>query len=136
MHQVCTKGNKGEDVGMADSYALTIALNALMALEKLGDTEGKIPLTHAIIYVCEAPKSYAVIEAKGLAEADAQAQIHQVPNHLKNNTLSGGTPEKYKYPHNYGGYVEQQYMPTPLKDRVYYKPSNNGAEKDMIRKKQ
>lgn len=125
-----------EDVGMADSYALTMALNALTALEKLGDTEGKIPLTHAIIYVCEAPKSNAVIEAKGLAEQDAQTEIHPVPNHLKNNTLSGGTPEKYKYPHSFGGYVEQQYMPTPIKDRVYYKPSNNGAEKDMVRKKQ
>lgn len=125
-----------EDVGMADSYALTMALNALTALEKLGDTEGKIPLTHAIIYVCEAPKSNAVIEAKGLAEQDAQTEIHPVPNHLKNNTLSGGTPEKYKYPHSFGGYVEQQYMPTQIKDRVYYKPSNNGAEKDMVRKKQ
>lgn len=125
-----------EDVGMADSYALTMALNALTALEKLGDTEGKIPLTHAIIYVCEAPKSNAVIEAKGLAEQDAQTEIHPVPNHLKNNTLSGGTPEKYKYPHSFGGYVEQQYMPTPIKGRVYYKPSNNGEEKDMVRKKQ
>lgn len=125
-----------EDVGMADSYALTMALNALTALEKLGDTEGKIPLTHAIIYVCEAPKSNAVIEAKGLAEQDAQTEIHPVPNHLKNNTLSGGTPEKYKYPHSFGGYVEQQYMPTPINGRVYYKPSNNGAEKDMVRKKQ
>ena len=49
---------------MADSYALTMAINALIALEKLGDTEGKIPLTHAIIYVCESPKSNAVIEIK------------------------------------------------------------------------
>ncbi len=124
-----------EDVGMADSYALTMAINALIALEKLGDTEGKIPLTHAIIYVCESPKSNAVIVAKELAEKDAENQIYPVPNHLKNNTLSGGTPEKYKYPHNFGGYVNQQYMPTPLKDRIYYKPSNNGAENNLTRKK-
>ena len=125
-----------EDVGMADSNALTMAINAVIAIEKLGVPEGKIPLTHAIIYICEAPKSNAVIVAKELAEQDAQTQKYPVPNHLKNNTLSGGTPEKYKYPHNYGGYVEQQYMPTQLKDRIYYKPSDNGAEKNMIRKKQ
>ena len=42
---------------------------------------------------------------------------------------------KYKYPHNYGGYVEQQYMPDSLKDRVYYVPGKNGKEKNLIRKK-
>ena len=42
---------------------------------------------------------------------------------------------KYKYPHNYGGYVKQQYLPDSLKDRVYYTPSKNGREKNLIRKK-
>ena len=41
----------------------------------------------------------------------------------------------YKYPHNYGGYVKQQYLPNKLKDKVYYKPSNNGREKGLIKKK-
>ena len=126
-----------EDVGMADSYALTMALNSITALEKLGIPEGLIPLTHAIIYVCEAPKSNAVVVAKGLAELDAKNFPNlTVPNHLKNNTLSGGTPDKYKYPHNFGGYVKQQYMPNELKDRVYYTPSNNGKENNYTRKKQ
>ena len=43
--------------------------------------------------------------------------------------------ENYKYPHEYGGYVKQQYMPDSLKDRVYYTPSQNGKEKSIIRKK-
>ena len=42
---------------------------------------------------------------------------------------------KYKYPHDFGGYVEQQYMPDSLKGRIYYKPSKNGKEKNLIRKK-
>ena len=126
-----------EDVGMADSNALTMAINAIIALEKLGVPEGLIPLTHAIIYVCEAPKSNAVIVAKGMAEEDAKKYPNlPVPNHLKNNKLTGGTPEKYKYPHAFGGYVKQQYMPNELKDEVYYIPSENGYERDYTRKKQ
>ena len=128
--------HSSEDVGMADSYALTMALNSIFALEKLGVPEGLIPLTHAIIYVCEAPKSNAVVVAKGLAEEDAKKYPNlKVPNHLKNNTLTGGTPEKYKYPHNYGGYVKQQYLPDEIKDETYYMPSNNGKEKEYKRKK-
>ena len=55
--------------------------------------------------------------------------IGDVPNHLKNPS-----PD-YKYPHNYGGYIKQQYLPNKLKDKVYYKPLNNGKEKGMIKKK-
>lgn len=126
-----------EDIGMADSNALLLATSAMYALEKMGQPEGLIPLTHAIIYVCEAEKSNSVINALHLAEADAlNFTDNKVPNHLKNHpsTNSDGHGE-YKYPHNYGGYVKQQYMPDSLKDRVYYTPSQNGREKNLVRKK-
>ncbi len=126
-----------EDVGMADSNALLLATSAMYALEKMGQPEGLIPLTHAIIYVCEAEKSNSVVNAMHMAQEDAEnATDNKVPNHLKNHPSTNKDGHgKYKYPHDYGGYVKQQYMPDSLKDRVYYTPSQNGREKNIIRKK-
>lgn len=126
-----------EDVGMADSNALLLATSAMYALEKMGLPEGLIPLTHAIIYVCEAEKSNSVVKALNMAQKDAEDFTdNKVPNHLKNHPSTNGDGHgKYKYPHDYGGYVEQQYMPDSLKDRVYYVPGQNGKEKNIIRKK-
>ena len=129
--------HSSEDIGMADSNALLLSTSAMYALEKMGIPEGLIPLTHAIIYVCEAEKSNSVIKALNMASEDAvKFTDNKVPNHLKNhpstNSDGHGT---YKYPHDYGGYVKQQYMPDSLKDRVYYVPSKNGKEKNIVRKK-
>ncbi len=124
-----------EDVGMADSNALLLSTCALIAVKNMGLPEGLIPLNHAIIYVCEAPKSNSVVVAMELAEQDAKnSSFDSVPDHLKNYLVHTKTP-KYKYPHDFGGYVYQQYMPKGLEDRVYYRPSNNGREKDLVRKK-
>ncbi len=126
-----------EDIGMADSNALLIACCAMYAVEKIGPPECYLNLSHAIIYLCEAEKSNSVYMAMSMAGADAENEREDnVPNHLKNHpsTNKDGHGE-YKYPHNFGGYVKQQYMPDSLKDRVYYKPSANGKEKNMIRKK-
>ena len=126
-----------EDVGMADSNALLLATSAMYAVEKMGAPEGLIPLSHAIIYVCEAEKSNSVVKAMALAKEDAlSCNDNKVPNHLKNHPSTNADGHgKYKYPHDYGGYVKQQYMPDALKDRVYYNPSQNGREKNLIRKK-
>ena len=126
-----------EDVGMADSNALLLATSAMYAVEKMGAPEGLIPLSHAIIYVCEAEKSNSVIKAMNLAKEDAiNMNDNKVPNHLKNHSSTNGDGHgKYKYPHDFGGYVKQQYMPDSLKDRIYYQPSQNGREKNLIRKK-
>ncbi|MDD2227327.1 MAG: replication-associated recombination protein A [Clostridia bacterium] len=128
-----------EDIGMADSNALLLATSAMYAIEKMGAPEGLIPLTHAIIYSCEAEKSNSVIVALNAAKDDAQnVKDDNVPDYLKNHPVFNENPHchsKYKYPHDYGGYVEQQYMPTTLKNRVYYKPSKNGKEKNLVRKK-
>ncbi len=126
-----------EDVGMADSNALLLATSAMYAVEKMGQPEGLIPLTHAIIYVCEAEKSNSVVVALHKAEDDAvNFTDNKVPNHLKNHPSTNKDGHgSYKYPHDYGGYVKQQYMPDSLKNRVYYTPSKNGREKNLIRKK-
>ena len=71
------------------------------------------------------------------AQDDAKkVKDDKVPNNIKNHpsTNSDGTTG-YLYPHDFGGYVAQQYFPNSLKDRVYYTPSKNGREKDLVRKK-
>ena len=125
-----------EDVGMADSNASLMAMVAMNAIKNLGLPEGNIPLAHAIIYVCEAEKSNSVIKALDAAKYDAQYNPDDnIPEHLKNYHYEVDNVPEYKYPHNYGGYVKQQYLPDKLKDRIYYEPSNNGREKAMQRKK-
>ena len=126
-----------EDIGMADSNALLIACCAMFAVEKLGPPECYLNLSHAIIYLCEAEKSNSVLNAMHMAMDDAENEREDiVPNHLKNRPSTNKDGHgKYKYPHDYGGYVAQQYMPDKLKDRVYYKPSQNGREKNLNRKK-
>lgn len=126
-----------EDIGMANSNALVVATSAMTAYQNMGKPEGLIPMTHAIIYACESDKSNSVIVARDMAEFDAKnIKTVTIPNALKNHpsTNPDGSGE-YKYPHDYGGYVYQQYMPKELEGKVYYKPSNNGAEKGMKRKK-
>lgn len=125
-----------EDVGMADSNAALMAMVAMNAIKNLGIPEGNIPLVHAIIYVCEAEKSNSVITALDLAKQDAiYNPDDNVPEHLKNQHYEVDNVPEYKYPHNYGGYVKQQYLPDKLKNRVYYTPSNNGREKGFVKKK-
>ena len=134
--------HSAEDVGMADPRALVIAVSAFTAVEKIGLPEGMLALTEAVIYVCEAEKSNSVVIAMDKAKDDAvNIKDDTVPPHLK-NAVYGSKEDKelsrgYKYPHDYGGYVEQQYLPDGLKGRVYYRPKDNGYEKTVkeIRKK-
>lgn len=129
--------HSSEDIGMADSNALLLSTSAMYAVEKMGAPEGLIPLFHAIIYACEAEKSNSVIVARDLSRADAEnVKDDNVPDYLKNHPSTNDTKHiKYKYPHDFGGYVKQRYMPESLKDRVYYIPSQNGREKNLVRKK-
>ena len=126
-----------EDVGMADSNAVLLATTALTAVEKLGMPECELVLAHAVVYVCQAPKSNSVYLAKESAKQDVQEFGNlAIPNHIKNHpTGYGDQKAKYKYPHNFGGYVTQQYLPTKLKDKRYYKPTQNGREVSVVLKK-
>ncbi len=134
--------HSAEDVGLADPRALQMATSAMYALERIGYPEARIPLAEAIIYVCEAEKSNSVVEALYAAVDDAKnVRDDDIPAYLKDSSF-GSKEDKansrlYKYPHNYGGYVEQQYLPDALKDKVYYVPKDNGYENEIkeIRKR-
>ena len=130
--------HSSEDVGMADPNALVVASSAMYVLEKTGYPEGIIPLSNAIIYVCEAPKSNSVVTAMNAAKRDAVnvRDDDGVPPYLKDNTFGDKETKaqsgKYKYPHDYaGGWVNQQYLPDSLKDKIYYTPSDYGYEKQV-----
>ncbi len=131
--------HSSEDVGMADPNALVVASSAMYVLEKTGYPEGIIPLSNAIIYVCEAPKSNSVVLAKNAAVRDAREirDDEGVPAYLRDNSYGDkeakAASASYKYPHDYaGGWVDQQYLPDKLKDRVYYKPSPYGYERQVV----
>jgi putative ATPase len=122
-----------EDVGLADPNALNVAVSAMQAYEKIGLPEGRIPLVEGIIYVAEAPKSNRVVEALYSAEEAVKTIKHEaVPIHLRDANYKTEKVSGYKYPHDYeGGWVEQQYLPTEIKDRVFYEPTENGFEKTI-----
>ena len=113
-----------EDVGNADPMALVVATSALRAVEFVGMPEAKIPLAQATIYVAKAPKSNACYKAIEAAMEDVEKeQTMEVPDHLKDSHYPGakklGHGQGYKYPHDYEGYIEQDYLP---KKKKYYKP--------------
>ena len=112
-----------EDCGLSAPNCLLQACAALYALDNLGMPEGNLALTQAILYICEAPKDNRVVTAMNMAQNDAQNYADDnIPEYLKNH---GDASKGYKYPHDYGGYVEQQYMPDSLKDRVYFTKKEN-----------
>ncbi len=81
--------HSSEDVGMADPQAMVIAVSALTALKNMGLPEGLLPLSQAIIYVCEAPKSNSVVMAMNAASSDAEnVRDDTVPPHLKNSVFA------------------------------------------------
>lgn len=113
-----------EDVGEADPMALVIAVSTLRAVEFIGMPEARIPLAQATIYISKAPKSNACYRAIEAAMADIEKeQTMEIPDHLKDSHYPEakklGRGIGYKYPHDYGGYVEQQYL---QRKKKYYNP--------------
>ncbi|HHW20411.1 MAG TPA: replication-associated recombination protein A [Thermodesulfovibrio thiophilus] len=113
-----------EDVGIADPMALIVATQASQAVEIIGMPEARIILAHAALYVALAPKSNACYRAIEEALKDIETGMTlPVPEHLKDANYPGakklGHGKGYKYPHDYGGYVKQDYLPEKKK---YYKP--------------
>lgn len=122
--------HSAEDVGMANPNALVVATSALTAYEKIGMPEGTLPLAEAIICVCESEKSNSVVIARDEAERAVQTvKKEAVPMYLRDVNYKQEKISGYKYPHDYGGYVEQQYLPDDLKDAKFYVPSDHGYEK-------
>jgi len=122
-----------EDIGLADSGALRVALDAHHALEFVGMPEGRIPLAHATVYLATSPKSNTVYAALGAAIKDVETgRTLTVPEHLRTPTSKKltGKPEdsmRYLYSHDYqGAYTPQAYLP---EGRTYYHPGDQGLEK-------
>ena len=125
-----------EDIGLADSNALRVAMDAQQAYEFIGMPEGRIPLAHATVYLATAPKSNSAYAALGEALQDIkEGSTLAVPEHLRTNTrkklakASGASDEalQYHYSHDYeGNYVPQAYLP---EGKTYYTPTENGLEK-------
>jgi putative ATPase len=122
-----------EDIGNADPLALVVANSAMQAVENIGMPEGRIILAQAVTYLATAPKSNASYMGIEAALADIkEAKTQDVPMHLRNANYKGekemGKGKGYKYPHSFGGYVEQEYMPEKKK---YYEPKDIGYEKKI-----
>jgi putative ATPase len=116
-----------EDIGLADSQGLVVAVAALQAVEFVGMPEGRIPLAHATVYLATAPKSNRSYAALGAALEDVAAgRTLPVPAHLKDPRVPGHAAG-YRYSHDSPeGYVPQAYLP---EGRRFYEPSGNGQEK-------
>ncbi len=124
-----------EDVGNADPNALVVAVNASLAVERLGMPEAQIVLAQAATYVASAPKSNSAVNAIGAAMKVVETEkTATIPPYLQDAHYKGaaslGHGIGYKYAHDYKNhYVKQQYLPDEIKDYVFYVPSNNGYEK-------
>ena len=123
-----------EDVGMADPNALTVAVSASLAVERIGLPEARILLSQAAVYVATAPKSNASYVAVNVAQEEVRKSGNlPVPVHLRDNNYKGaaqlGRGIGYKYAHDFPNhYVEQQYLPYELTGKEFFKPGGNGYE--------
>lgn len=126
-----------EDVGNADPQALTVAVAAAQAVERVGMPEAQIILSQAVTYVATAPKSNAAVVAISEAtDAVSKTKNITIPTHLQDAHYKGaaklGHGAGYKYAHDYpNNYVKQQYLPYELTGREFYHPSGNGYEKKI-----
>ena len=125
-----------EDVGNADPMALTVAVSAAQAVERIGFPESQIILAQAAAYVACAPKSNSAVMAISRAMEAVKTKRTSVPAHLQDAHYGGagklGHGIGYKYAHDYPNhYVEQQYLPTELQGERFYEPSDNGYERQI-----
>ncbi len=123
-----------EDVGNADPMALTVAVSASLAVERIGMPEAQIILAQAASYMACAPKSNAACNAIFAANEEiGRSGNLPIPTHLQDAHYKGaaklGHGTGYKYAHDYKNhYVEQQYLPYELTGKKFYEPSWNGYE--------
>ena len=127
-----------EDVGNADPMALTVAVSAAQAVERIGMPEAQIILSQAVLYVATAPKSNSATNAIFGAMENVKSQKTSVPAHLQDAHYKGsknlGHGIGYKYAHDYPHhYVKQQYLPEEIKDARFYEPGDMGQEKEIKR---
>lgn len=125
-----------EDVGNADPMALTVAVSAAQAVERIGMPESQIILAQAVTYVASAPKSNSATNAIFAAMESVKHEKTTVPSHLQDAHYKGaqklGHGTGYQYAHDYPNhYVHQQYLPDEIKDARFYEPGVLGYEKTI-----
>ena len=125
-----------EDVGNADPMALTVAVSAAQAVERIGFPEAQIILAQAASYVACAPKSNSAVNAISAAMESVKTKRTSVPPHLQDAHYPGagklGHGTGYKYAHDYPNhYVEQQYLPDEVLGEKFYELSDNGYERQI-----
>jgi putative ATPase len=124
-----------EDIGLADPNALSLCMAARDAVDFIGMPEGNLALAQAVVYLAVAPKSNALYTAYGSVQSDVeQTAAESVPLHLRNaptKLMKGlGYSRGYQYAHDLDSKVaDMQCLPDNLRDRVYYRPTNEGIEK-------
>jgi putative ATPase len=123
-----------EDIGMAEPHALSICVAAQQAVHFLGRPEGDLALSHAVVYLCQAPKSNSVYRAYGEVMRDVEETRNDpVPLHLR-NAVTGlvkglGFGQGYQYAHDFeNAQVDQEHLPPSLAGRRYYHPTDHGFE--------
>ena len=125
-----------EDIGNADPSAVQVAVAVKDAFHFVGMPEGWIPLSQGVTYLASAPKSNASYKAYLSALEDVKEKGSLgVPLHIRNAPTplmkDLGYGKGYKYPHNHGGHIEQSYLPEELQGKEYYKPTENGFDKEI-----
>ncbi|MBP1577104.1 MAG: replication-associated recombination protein A, partial [Oscillospiraceae bacterium] len=126
-----------EDVGLAWPQVIPIVKACVDSATQLGLPEARIPLANAVILVATAPKSNTAICAIDAAMEDVRmGKGGDIPANLKDGHYGGaqklGHAIGYKYPHAFGGWVEQQYLPDSLKNAVYYNFGENKTEQAAL----
>ena len=121
-----------EDVGMADPYAVAVVEADASAFDRIGLPEGRFHLAHSAIYLSTAPKSNSALGFFDALSDVEKEKSEEVPNHLRDASRDSegfGHGEGYMYPHSYKDHwVAQQYLPTGLQGKIYYKPLDMGYE--------
>jgi putative ATPase len=124
-----------EDIGLAEPNALALCMAARDAVHFIGMPEGNLALAQAVVYLSVAPKSNALYTAYSAVQQDVeQTAAEPVPLHLRNaptSLMKGlGYGKEYQYAHDTEAKVaDMQCLPDSLRDRVYYRPTNEGVEK-------
>lgn len=122
-----------EDVGLANPQAMVQAVSAMEAYHRIGWPEAKYNIAQAILFAVESPKSNSITKALSkISETIERIRSAEVPLHLRDAHYKGAEQlghVGYKYPHDYPGhYVEQQYLPDPIKHEVFYEAGELGSE--------
>ncbi len=129
-----------EDIGLADSQALVLAVACQQAVHFIGMPEGYLPMAECALYLATAPKSNSALKAYAAASEDVKDHLSEpVPLHLRNAVTplgrSEGFGKGYRYAHDHDGhYVEQQHLPSALVGRRYYQPGDEGSERTIAQR--